>query len=90
MADMLTRYKDALLRLADDKPMMKAKESGIASPECIARIIFVKRVLETTNKNDAIELGVIAEMESQLSQRPIVSETLVGEHPLNQGHKTRE
>lgn len=88
--DKATRYAIALQRLADDKPMMKGKETGISSLECKARILYTLRVLETSNRNDAIELGVIAEMESQSSDAPVVSETLLGEHPLDQGHDEDE
>ncbi|KKN13371.1 hypothetical protein LCGC14_1006900 [marine sediment metagenome] len=87
MSDMLIRYKDALIRLADSKPMISVKESGVGSIECKARILYAQRIIETLNRNDAIELGVVAEMQAQSSDAPIVSETLVGEHPLEQGHE---
>jgi len=80
--DLITRYKNALVRLADDKPMMRAKETGVSTPECRARIIYAKRVLENLNGIEAIESGVIAEMEMQTSTSPQVTEVLVGEHPV--------
>lgn len=84
MANMLERYKQALERLVSDRPMIKGKETGVTSPECKARILYVKRVLETVNNIDAIEAGVTAEMEKQIIGRPIVSETLVHEQPADE------
>jgi len=86
MSDNLTRYKDALERLSSDKPMMKAKDSGIQSAECKSRILYVKRVLETSNRIDAIETGVIAEMEKQQSSAPKMGEIKVGEVNLTEQH----
>ena len=82
--DMVTRYKEALQRLASDKPMIIGKETGISTPECKTRILYIQRVLETVNRIDAIELGVIAEMQAQSKNIPIAAETLIGEHPLPQ------
>lgn len=86
MADLTSRYKMALERLSKDAPMIKANESGIETPECKARVIYAKRVLENINNIEAIEVGVIAEMEKQTSCAPKVQETMVGEHPTSPHH----
>lgn len=86
MSDILSRYKDALERLASDAPMMKAKDSGINSSECKSRILYAKRVLKSMNRIDSIELGVIAEMESQENKAPVKGEVKVGEVNLSKQH----
>jgi len=82
--DLIARYKSALIRLADKKPMMRANESGADTPECKARLIYAARVLENLNGIGAIESGVIAEMEMQTKDAPQVVEVLVGEHPVGE------
>jgi len=80
--DLLGRYKAAIERLANKNQMIKGKESGVDSPECKTRILYAKRVLENLNSIEAVEAGVISEMELQVSGSPVVTETLLGEHPV--------
>lgn len=84
------RFKDALARLASDKPMLSGKGKGAGTEEYRTRILYANRVLSTSNRNDAIESGVIAEMQSQSSTQPAVTETLLGEHPLQQGPQDKD
>ncbi|MCK5612594.1 hypothetical protein KAR91_62560 [Candidatus Pacearchaeota archaeon] len=81
--ELTQRYKLALDRLASSTPMITTRDSGVSTSECKARVLFAKRILETANRNDAIEMGVIAEMNSQMKGSPIVNETLVGDKPTN-------
>lgn len=85
--DNLSRYKDALERLSSGTPMIKAKDSGFESVEIKTRVLYIKRVLETPNRIDAIEAGVISEMETQQCSAPKKGEVKIGEVALSQQHR---
>ena len=84
------RLQEALKRLASDEPMLKGSDKGTNTLEFKTRVLYAKRVLSTANKNTAIEKGVIAEMQAQSSIEPTVTETMLGEHPLPQGHQDKD
>lgn len=82
--DLVDRYRLALVRIMGETPFMKKTESGINSIECKTRRLYVDRILNTTNRIDAIEKGVIAEMSAQDLSTPQQMETMLGDVPADE------
>ena len=80
------RFEEALKRLASEEPMIKAQGAGVSTQECKTRVLYAKRVIETANRIDAIEQGVIAEMEAQETHAVKTTERIVGEKPVDNSH----